>query len=54
MDKHETARKSEKTEPKGPARQDRIEALKRRILSGRYDADGKIDSLVEQLVRDAL
>ena len=54
MSKLETIRKNPQTEPKGNVRQQRVEMLKRRILSGRYDADGKVDSLLEQLVRDAL
>ena len=54
MSQHETTRKIDQAKPKGSVRQERIQILKRRILSGRYDADGKIDSLVEQLVKDAL
>ncbi|GEM_PF-6907740 len=55
MSQPETIQKSSQSpEPKGPARKELVETLKRRILSGRYDADGKIDSLVDQLVRDAL
>ncbi len=54
MDKHAPHEKHARPEPKGPARQEHIQALKKRIRNGGYDADGKIDSLVDQLVRDAL
>jgi hypothetical protein len=35
-------------------RQARLRALRAKILSGSYDADGKIDGLIEQVVRDAM
>ena len=56
MDKHPVREKAARREPqgKGSGRQEQVQALRQRIRSGRYDADGKIDSLVDQLVRDAL
>lgn len=35
-------------------RQARLRALRARILSGSYDTEGKIDGLIEQVVRDAM
>ena len=35
-------------------REGRIRALKAKIRGGSYDADTKIDSLIDEVVRDAL
>ncbi len=40
--------------PAETPREARVRSLKARIRSGRYDADRKIDSLIEEVVRDAL